>query len=292
MRSWPSELSVVIPDTSLSTHENPIDFTIRAGFLARYSAMANVRRIIIYREDVSKDARSGKDLETLLKFCVIPPYLRKRVFPLTNSLRYAGLIPPLNIPTHPQTKRIAPGDVRVAFIEGNKALVDEDKLADLARGEGAQVAPPGIKGLAFVKIASVKPLTAQPCGPIGYSGFYVELTHQGLRATLAQLDGLKIGTSRYGEDYTKALPSALERVGRAKVRETFLVFGSPSSDLSEILEAQGSSAKGVFDFYVNMDPGQVLKTIRTDEAVPLSLITLNCAAALLTSGNPYLRLGP
>ncbi|MGC8636068.1 MAG: putative RNA uridine N3 methyltransferase [Thermoprotei archaeon] len=289
MRNWPSELSIVIPDTSLSTHENPVDFTIRAGFLARYSAMANVRRVIIYREDVSRDARAGKDLETLLKFCVIPPYLRKRVFPLTNSLRYAGLIPPLNIPTHPQTKRIAPGDVRVAFIEGTKVLVDEDKLAELAQGEGAQIAPPGIKGLTFVRITSVKPLKAELCGPVRYSGFYVELTHQGLKATLAQLKGLKIGTSRYGEEYRKALPSALEQLSKNGVTETFLIFGSPSSDLSEILEAQGSSAKGAFDFYVNMDPGQVLKSIRTDEAVPLSLITLNCVAALLSSGNPYLR---
>ncbi|WP_449463198.1 putative RNA uridine N3 methyltransferase [Tardisphaera miroshnichenkoae] len=289
MRNWPSELSIVIPDTSLSTHENPIDFTIRAGFLARYSAMANVHRIIIYREDVSKDARAGKDLETLLKFCVIPPYLRRRVFPLTNSLRYAGLIPPLSIPTHPQTKRIAPGDVRVAFIEDKKAVVDEEKLAELASVEGALVAPPGIKGLTFVKINSVKPLTAELCEPAAYSGFYVELTHQGLRATLAQLNGLKIGTSRYGDDYRKALPLALKQAAKGEVKETFLVFGSPSSDLSEILEAQGSSAKGAFDFYVNMDPGQVLKSIRTDEAVPLSLITLNCAAAFSSSGNPYLR---
>ncbi len=286
MHGWSSQLSLVIPDTTLSTHGNLVDFTVRAGFLARFSAMANVHRIIIYREDASKDSPFGKDLETLLKFSVIPPYLRKKIFPLTDSLRFAGLMPPLGIPTHPETRRIAIGDVRVAFVEGNKAMVDENRFAVLEGKRELVPAPPGIKGVTFVRITSLSPLRAEASASVGYSGFYVELTHEALSTTLSKLKGIKIGTSRFGCEYRKALPLALARVKKESPEETFLVFGSPTSDLREILKIQGSSPKGGFDFYVNMDPGQVLKSIRTDEAIPLSLVIINCAGALLKNRKP------
>ncbi|MFP3219574.1 MAG: putative RNA uridine N3 methyltransferase [Candidatus Marsarchaeota archaeon] len=278
MHDWPNPVSLVIPDSSLSTHDNMADFTLRVGFMARFAAMANTNQVIIYREYSSSDDRFASALETLLKFSVIPPYLRRRIFPLKEDLKYAGLMPPINIPTHPQSPRISVGDVRVALLEGKRAWVDADKFAVVKGGEPTP-APPGMEGLTFIRITSLSPLEGELCRPTLYSGFFVRRTRKGLGATLKELEGFKIATSRYGEDYRKLGVTLLNVAQRFK--ETFLIFGSPSSDLSEIAKRDGVSMKGLCDYTVNMDPGQVLKSIRTDEAIPLALITLNVLAATM-----------
>lgn len=284
MHGWPTSLSVVIPDTSLSTHENAADFTLRVGYMTRFMAMATVSRVIIYRENPGVDDPYGRRMELLLKFLVVPPYLRKALFPLNEDLRFAGLLPPINIPTHPQRKGLKVGDVRVALLSGHgkEALIDLNAKAQLDGGSFT-MAPPGFPNLIFVRVTSLDPLRASACDYPGYPGFFVETTHSGLGQTLASLKGLKIGTSRYGEPYFRVLPQVLKELER-EPRPTYLVFGSPSSDLHEILKAQGYSIKGIFDYYLNMDPDQVVKSIRTDEAVPLSLVTLHAVGSVLHHG--------
>jgi len=277
MRNWPTPLSLVIPDTSLSTHGNLMDFTIRSGFIARYAAMANVHRIIIYREEGGRDDPYGKRLEVLLKFMVIPPYLRKRLFPLNEDLKYAGLMPPINIPSHPQSSRINLGDIRVGLMEDHRAWIDANKQA-LVEGNSFVAVPPGIAGLTFLRVTQLSPLKAEVAQPDFYAGFFVQSTRRSLGATLRELVGLKVATSRYGEDYSKVSHQLLGL--SKKFEETFVVLGSPSSDLSEIAKKEGISIKGLCDFNLNLDPGQVLKSIRTDEAIPLALITLNCLSSM------------
>ena len=275
MPKWPAQLVVIIPDTTLSTHSNLQELTVRAGMLARFMAIAEVSRVLLYREKPSADDQAGKTLSLLLRFSVVPQYLRRQLFPIIPELRYSGLLPPLNIPTHPQTRRISVGDVRVALLkEGStsQAWIDLDQLADV-RGTPSLGAPPGLSRLFFGRLVSRSPPIVEPVDSFpGYAGFYVEETHHPLLPFLQKLRGLRLATSRYGIEYGKVCREIVKRAG--EVQPTYLVFGSPSLDLNEMAEKAGFSLKSAVDYVLNLDPNQVVKSIRTDEAVPIALFEL------------------
>jgi hypothetical protein len=54
-----------------------------------------------------------------------------------------------------------------------------------------------------------------------------------------------------------------------------VAFGSPRLGLKEILVQEGKSPDDVFNFFVNTVPGQNVATVRTEEAVFISLGVLN-----------------
>jgi predicted SPOUT superfamily RNA methylase MTH1 len=42
-----------------------------------------------------------KLIKTIFDYINTAPYLRRRLYPVVPELRFAGLLPPLNIPSHP-----------------------------------------------------------------------------------------------------------------------------------------------------------------------------------------------
>ena len=54
-----------------------------------------------------------------------------------------------------------------------------------------------------------------------------------------------------------------------------IAFGSPKAGLRDILQREGKKPEDAFDLYVNMVPNQETLTVRTEEAVALSLSTFN-----------------
>ena len=112
---------------------------------------------------------------------------------------------------------------------------------------------------------------------------------------------LTIGTSERGVDAREAVPRALRGVGgvsqqqqqqqqqqqsRAKhlphgpppFQHALVVFGGPAG-----LEAADAGAPSMFDVWVNTCPGQGSRTIRTEEAVLVSLAALQPALAAARS---------
>lgn len=47
-----------------------------------------------------KKLKSCEQLVTLLQYLECPQYLRKHLFPIHNSLKYAGVLNPLDAPHH------------------------------------------------------------------------------------------------------------------------------------------------------------------------------------------------
>jgi len=84
---------------------------------------------------------------------------------------------------------------------------------------------------------------------------------------------LRIGTSRYGQQLKDVWSklSVLSDEGSA----VMIAFGSPRAGLREILQREGRNPEDVFDLYLNTVPNQETLTVRTEEAVALTLSAIN-----------------
>jgi hypothetical protein len=90
--------------------------------------------------------------------------------------------------------------------------------------------------------------------------------------------GMKVGTSRYGVPVQEVLPSLSKAL---KTSPSMLVaFGSPRMGLKEILKQEKLDPRTAFDYFVNTAPDQQTATVRTEEAILISLGILNLAGKL------------
>lgn len=84
---------------------------------------------------------------------------------------------------------------------------------------------------------------------------------------------LRIGTSRYGtpvEELWSEISKSL-----SNVESVLIVFGSPRRGLLEILSQEGKKPTDLFHFFVNTVPSQQVATVRTEEALFITLGMLN-----------------
>jgi predicted SPOUT superfamily RNA methylase MTH1 len=84
---------------------------------------------------------------------------------------------------------------------------------------------------------------------------------------------LRIGTSRYGtpvEEFWSEISKSLNNV-----ESVLIVFGSPRRGLQEILSQEGKKPMDLFHFFVNTVPSQQVATVRTEEALFITLGMLN-----------------
>jgi len=89
---------------------------------------------------------------------------------------------------------------------------------------------------------------------------------------------LKIGTSRYGTPIQEVLTNLTE--GLKTSHSTVIAFGSPKTGLKEMLVQERLDPKHAFHYFVNTVPDQQTATVRTEEAILISLGILNLAQRL------------
>ena len=96
-------LRVAIPDTSLTDCSDLRQKTVKAGSIARALAVFRVETVYIFDTGLLEPGKKRDTdlLRKILRFMDAPQYLRKRSFPKTQSLKFAGLLPPLRIRSHP-----------------------------------------------------------------------------------------------------------------------------------------------------------------------------------------------
>ena len=131
--------------------------------------------------------------------------------------------------------------------------------------------------MSTVKLTSIKELAGELVDRTKisiYWGYRVRAQKTALGAIIEKEKyNLRIGTSRYGQqlkDVWSKLLSLLNNEG-----SVLIAFGSPKAGLRDILQREGKKPEDVFDVYVNMVPKQETLTVRTEEAVALSLSTIN-----------------
>jgi methyltransferase len=265
------KIAVSLPDSVLEDKDSLREKTVKLGSIARSCAIYGVDVIEVFRDPKARGEE--RTVRKVLEYLETPQYLRKRLFPLDEELRYAGMLPPLRIPSH---KARIPSD-RLRVGEVREGVVNSDGTVDI----GLDVAPrlrqrssPGRR--VTVKVTSLTPPVAdiipkESAGP--YWGYSVETK------TVAEVlsdpgYGLKIATSRLGTPVVDELGKVRSSLQRAEGVK--LIFGSPSRGLFDMV---GPDLPRKVDYVVNFFPQQEVETVRTEEAVLVCLGVVSLLAA-------------
>ena len=256
-------LAVSFPDTVLEDKESQRDKTAKLGLIARACAIYGVDVIEVFRDP--KGHGEGQVIRRVLEYLETPQYLRRRLYPLDEALRYAGMLPPLRIPSH---KPKVPMDM-LSIGEAREGVVNKDGTVDIGldvtpRLEGE--ARPGQR--VTVRVLSLRPpsvrlIQRQQVG--GYWGYTV-VTKTADDVFSDARYTLKIATSKLGNPLIDALSRLKDSLGRAEGVK--LIFGSPSRGLFDIV---GRNLADRVDFVVNLFPEQQVETVRTEEAIFVGL---------------------
>ncbi|MEM3045805.1 MAG: RNA methyltransferase [Candidatus Bathyarchaeia archaeon] len=276
----PFALEIAVPASLVSDTPHLREKTMRIGLVGRAAAIFNVSKVLIYadRYGLADQRQDGQLIALVLSYMETPQYLRKRLFPRVDVLKYAGILPPLRTTHHPLSstlRSLQDGELREGVVlkdSQGRSLIDVGVENPLPYS-GTE--PPGSRVTALIRRDGV--LRAEPSLKVrtgfyhGYTPLFVEKP-PGLLARQSGAD-LTIATSRYGVPITSVREELAERLKAA--RSILVLFGSPREGLREILRRENLTPQQVASFVVNMVPGQGTETVRTEEAVLISLAVLN-----------------
>jgi len=227
----------------------------------------------------------------LLQYCECPQYLRRIFFPMHPDLQFAGLLAPVDAPHHVRVEdrsKYREGVVMTKCSPNGNSFVNcgiRNRPVEIDRK-----LTPGIRCTvqidpsAYGKASQIRGVVVSPSAPREDDGTYWGFTTRMAESINAVFENcpfsddgydLKIGTSERGsksvEDKSFGLP---------KFRHALLVFGGVAGieecvDADESIKIPGSSSSKLFDLWLNTCPFQGSRTIRTEEAVMISLAKIN-----------------
>lgn len=260
-------ISVAIPESSLSDESLKSAKTRKTSVMARICSIFGVETIYVYKEP--KSQKSEIDfLVTMLRYLETPQFLRRSIFPKMNDLKFAGVLLPLRIPSHMTSmdpKSLKKGQVREGLIVSarGKRFVDVG-IKKLLPYRGRE--QPGKRITIVIQETNPMPVVREITrdGLKEYWGYAVK-QRASLRSLLLQWKGDIIITSRKGKPLTsRHIP---------KNSELLVVFGSPERGIHEIL----GNVKGINNVKtVNFFPRQKTATIRLEEAM-MGTLSIICA---------------
>jgi len=213
-------------------------------------------------------------LVRLLEYMDTPQYLRKKVFPISPSLKYAGLLPPLRTPSHPLST--IPEDL----IEGMHRWGIQVRDGQVDIGVEHLIAHPepvSERESTLFRIASTKPKirleVASRDEVEEYWGFKVARIGSLVEKLRDTSEATRIVFSRNAPSYASLEEEIKSTVGNTK--SVFGVFGGPKRGVSELLSEKKEELKKHVDFWVNTIPDQGTESVRLEEALFVSLGLLN-----------------
>jgi len=270
-------ITVLLPVSLVADISDLRQKTAKVGMVGRALSIFRVDSVCIYddHEPRLENPRSEVRLvKTLLEYMETPQYLRKFLFGKIDELRYAGILPPLRTPHHPTSdERTSRGSVREGVVlssGGGRSVVE---LGLRKRG----VLNEEVKAGARVTVRIVKDLGDRLLVERvnrdevkeywGYRVFEAPSLRDAVRTSKAKF---VIGTSKYG----RIVMDVVDELGAAET-PIALAFGGPYAGLFEICSREGIKPEELFDLIVNTIPDQGTETVRTEEALLVSLAILN-----------------
>lgn len=270
MEKAQQKTQLVIPSSLTIESDDQKVKTLKIGNIARTASIFRVDTITIYRDNEYDESHLIKEI---LDYAETPPYLKKPLFGISNELRYVGVIPPLQIPSHNLKKQASIGEYREGVVEE----VDEEKVGSdycarvnigldekalLVNGdvnEGERITVRTISSESPIKVERV----SKEVVPYywGYDTEIVEDLDEHLK-NISKSNWKVISTSVEGEK----ISSSKEYLDK----KTALVFGSPKRGVDSYLDK-----KEYVDKILNTLPNQGTKTVRTEEAIHATLSILN-----------------
>lgn len=299
----PSSLSIAIPGSILDNAQSQELRTYVAGQIARAACIYCVDEIIVFDDSggttpfnkiASTESAEG-EMSTIQKSCVqmarilqyleCPQYLRKFFFPLHRDLKYCGLLNPLDAPHHLRQSN------EFQFREGvvcdmpaksgcfvNIGLLNNAMVVDQKLSPGIRVTCK-LRASQDIKSKKIKADVVPPTQPRAETGVYWGYTVR-LANSLSQVitkcpydEGydLTIGTSDKGQLVSDVPERSM------KYKHALIVFGGVlglEQALQHDPEVDENDPSLIYDHYLNTVPAQGSRTIRTEEAVLLSLASL------------------
>ncbi len=256
----------------LEEHDSLREKTAKIGQIARTCSIFGVDTIEIFR-DPRGNGESGL-IRHVLEYLETPQYLRKRLFPLDDSLRFAGLLPPLRIPSHkPKVPlgKITKGEIREGVVLPGESVADiglDSPVTLNQKLEGGR--------RVTIKIVSISPFVGVPIErseSSEYWGYTVDVCSVE-EVTADKRFGMKVATSRLGVPLRECLPRL--RTGFGSSRGIMLIFGSPSRGLFDMIR----NLEEKVGFVVNLFTEQSVVTVRSEEAMASALYLLEILGVL------------
>ena len=269
-------LTIALPSSFTQDVPHLREKTGRVGMLARALAIFRADEITIYDDTSGKDAqREGRLLEMLLSYLETPPYLRRALFPRHPDLQFAGTLPPLRTPNHPDPSPPEAGQLR----EG--VVVESGETSKINAGLRNLVDVPlrlKVSDRVSLRLSRVSPnLQGELVDPTKlaiYWGFKVTRANSKLSDLVrSRKQDLTISTSRKGRNVRDVMTDLALRWKSS--RYPLLLFGSRDEGVPEILSREGTDVSKLADLNLNMIPHQGVETVRTEEAVLATLALLN-----------------
>lgn len=246
-------------------------------------------------------------LARLLQYLETPQYLRKSLFPVHPDLQYAGLINPLDTPHHLRANQDS------LYREGvvlNRPVKSGSKGSWVNAGIKSEVQidrtlPAGVrltvklnKAVGSSKLLkNVSGIAVSPSEPREKYGIYWGYTTR-LAASLTKVwtespyktgYDCSIGTSDKGKDIQNLNIPPFQTAENNNpnrlppFQHLLIVFGGLyglEESIESDIDCTAKDPSELFDFYINAVCNQGSRTIRTEEAIPITLSVLQ----------PYIRL--
>lgn len=248
----------------------------------------------------------------LLSYLETPPFLRKHLFPMHPDLRLAGSLPSLDMPHHLRSNewcRYREGVTveRSTEEQGKKkkrrkddAQLEVTSLIDVGLPQKISVPaaiPPrtrvtirlpenaGTPGIGESPIHASAVAPSEPREEAGYYWGYSVRAASSLSAVITESPheggyDLTFGTSERGSPVSELMNSASDSSPVPEFSHMLIVFGGVAG-LEVAVQADGelqkmgvTAPKELFDYWVNLCPGQGSRTVRTEEAIWVGLTAL------------------
>ncbi|XP_077563491.1 28S rRNA (uridine-N(3))-methyltransferase [Haemaphysalis longicornis] len=294
-------LSIAVPGSIMDNAQNMELRTYLAGQIARAAVVFCVDEIVVYDDDGSTTrskqgstvegefgglAETGAGLVQLarvLQYLECPQYLRKHLFPLHPDLQFAGLLNPLDCPHHLRATEESPyreGVVaRLPVKEGSGSHVNCGLAKEVKIDRCLQ---PGVRVTVKMKPETpgkkLRGTAVSPSAPRTEAGLY-----WGYEVRVARSLGAVLSECPFpgGYDITMGTSERGDPVDDLELPERFehalVVFGGLQG-LEAALEADEAldvdDPAYLFSCYLNTCPNQGSRTIRTEEAILISLSAL------------------
>lgn len=285
-------VSLALPGSILDNAQSPELRTYLAGQIARALAVFSIDEVVVFDESGKARSESNNGLNRksdpnillarILQYLECPQYLRKDFFPKHSDLQYAGLLNPLDTPHHMKVDDDMPYREGVVLERparkgyGSSVNVGMRKEVRIDRtikpGLRVTVKMDNTSGTKFYTGTVVS-----PAAPRTEQGLY-----WGYSVRLAPSFGAVFTQSPYKDGYdvtigTSERGTIVDDLVLPNFRHLLVVFGGlkgleTSLESDETLSANDPSL--VFDHYVNTCPGQGSGTIRTEEAILVTMSAL------------------
>ncbi|XP_043085808.1 putative methyltransferase C9orf114 homolog [Puntigrus tetrazona] len=282
-------LSVALPGSVLDNAQSLELRTYLAGQIARACGVFCVDEVVVFDElgedvksiegefrGIGKKGQACVQLARILQYVECPQYLRKSFFPKHRDLQFAGLLNPLDSPHHMRLDEEA--EFREGVVVNRPNKPGKGSYVNCGTQRDVQIDKELKAGLRvtvqFNNNSKHKGVVVAPHVPRTEGGLY-----WGYSVRLASCLGAVFTECPYKDGYDLTVGTSergknADHVTLRPFKHMLVVFGGlqgleASVDADENLNVSDPSM--LFDLYLNTCPGQGSRTIRTEEAILISL---------------------